>query len=109
MKLARAAVITAAISLGTYCVIALAAEHTVDQKDKQFSVKRIKVKVGDAINFRNLDPFFHNVFSLSDAKTFDLGSYQQGQSKAVVFDKPGAVEIECAMHPTMKMVVEVSK
>ena len=41
------------------------------------------------------------------AKTFDLGSYPQGQSKKVVFDKPGTVEVECAIHPEMKLVVEV--
>jgi len=64
--------------------------------------------VGDSINFRNEDPYFHNVFSLSDAKTFDLGSYPQGQSKKVTFDKPGTVEVECAIHPNMKLVVEVS-
>jgi plastocyanin len=49
------------------------------------------------------------VFSLSDPKTFDLGSYPQGQSKAVTFDKPGTVEIECSIHPEMQMVVEVEK
>ena len=64
--------------------------------------------MGDSINFRNEDPYFHNVFSLSDAKTFDLGSYPQGQSKKVTFDKPGTVEVECAIHPNMKLVVEVS-
>jgi plastocyanin len=49
------------------------------------------------------------VFSLSDPKTFDLGSYAQGQAKKVVFDKPGTVEVECAIHPDMKMNVEVAK
>ena len=54
-------------------------------------------------------PISMNIFSLSDTKTFDLGSYPQGQSKKVVFDKPGTVEIECAIHPDMKLVVEVKK
>ena len=81
----------------------------VEQKDKQFSVKHLKVKTGDSVSFRNADPFFHNVFSLSDTKTFDLGSYPQGQAKSVKFDKPGTVEIECAIHPGMKMAVEVAK
>ena len=45
-----------------------AKEHTVDQKDKQFSVKEISLKVGDSIIFRNSDPFFHNVYSLSPLK-----------------------------------------
>jgi plastocyanin len=86
-----------------------AAEQLVDQKDKQFSKKALKIKVGDAIEFRNSDPFAHNIFSLSDTKSFDLGSYPQGQSKKVTFDKPGKVEVECSIHPGMQMVIEVEK
>lgn len=86
-----------------------AADFEVAQKDKKFSQKSLTLKVGDSVNFKNEDPFVHNVFSLSDIKTFDLGSYPQGQSKKVTFDKPGTVEIECAIHPDMKLVVEVKK
>lgn len=88
---------------------ALAADHLVEQKGKAFSSKAITIKVGDGVDFRNTDPFNHNVFSLSDAKSFDLGSYPQGQAKKVVFDKPGTVEVECAIHPEMKMNIEVKK
>jgi plastocyanin len=88
---------------------ATAAEFTVDQKDKQFSVSHLKIKVGDTVNFVNNDPFFHNVFSLSDAKTFDLGSYPQGQGRTLTFNNPGVVEVECAIHSQMKLVVEVTK
>lgn len=88
---------------------ASAADQVIDQKDKQFSKKSIKVKVGDSVEFRNSDPFAHNIFSLSDVKSFDLGSYPQGQSKKVTFDKPGKVEVECSIHPTMQMVIEVEK
>lgn len=87
----------------------LAADVVVGQKNKEFTVKHLKVKVGDTVSFRNDDPFFHNVFSLSDAATFDLGSYPQGQSKTVAFKKPGKAEIECSIHPNMKMVVEVEQ
>lgn len=86
-----------------------AAEFEVVQKDKKFSQKALAVKVGDSVSFKNEDPFVHNIFSLSDVKTFDLGSYSQGQSKKVTFDKPGPVEIECAIHPDMKLAVEVKK
>jgi plastocyanin len=88
---------------------AFAKDYTVDQKDKQFSHKSLKIKVGDAVDFRNSDTVSHNIFSLSDTKSFDLGSYPQGQSKKVTFDKPGKVEIECSIHPSMQMVVEVEK
>ena len=88
---------------------ASAKEFEVVQKNKAFSQAALTVKVGDTVSFKNEDPFAHNVFSLSDVKTFDLGSYPKGQSKSVTFDKPGTVEIECAIHPDMKGVVEVKK
>lgn len=88
---------------------AYAKDYEILQKDKKFSQTTLKVKVGDVVNFKNEDPFSHNIFSLSDIKTFDLGSYPKGQSKSVTFDKPGTVEIECAIHPDMKLTVEVQK
>lgn len=85
------------------------AEFEIGQKGKKFSQKELTVKVGDTVSFKNDDPFFHNIFSLSDTKTFDLGSFPQGQSKKVTFDKAGTVEVECAIHPEMKVTIEVKK
>lgn len=90
-------------------VPAYAGEHVVSQKGKAFSARKMTVQVGDSVKFMNDDPFAHNVFSLSDAKSFDLGSYGQGLWKAVTLDKPGIVEVECAVHPDMRMVIEVKK
>ena len=84
-----------------------AAEHEVGQKNKAFSQDKLTVGVGDTVKFTNNDDFFHNVFSLSDAKFFDLGSYPKGDSMSVTFEQAGTVEVECAIHPSMKMVVEV--
>lgn len=103
------AVIYGAFALASLTCPALGAEHEVLQKGSAFSVKTLKVKVGDAVSFRNEDPYFHNVFSLSDVQSFDLGSYPQGQAKKVTFSKEGKVEVECAIHPAMKMVVETAK
>lgn len=85
----------------------LAAEHEVGQKNKAFTVKKLEIKKGDVVSFPNHDPFFHNVFSLSELKTFDLGSYKKGETKKITFDEAGTVEIECAIHPKMQMVIEV--
>lgn len=90
-----------------FAMPAQAGEHTVTQKGKAFSTKKLEVKTGDSVKFVNEDPFAHNVFSLSDAKSFDLGSYGQGAAKTIAFDKAGTVEVECAVHPDMKMIVEV--
>ncbi len=91
---------------------ASAEEFVVAQHDKSFvkdgqTVEKLTVKKGDTISFKNEDPFFHNIFSLSEIKTFDLGSYPAGQSKSVTFDKSGTVEVECAIHPQMFLEVEV--
>lgn len=86
---------------------AAATEHIVNQKGKSFVQKKVTVRVGDRVKFMNDDPFSHNVFSLSDSKSFDLGSYGQGQGKSVVMDVLGTVDVECAVHPDMKMTVEV--
>jgi len=100
------AVIAAGMGLATQVG---AAEFTALQKDKSFRPETLKIKVGDTVDFRNEDAIFHNVFSLSDTKSFDLGSYPKGQSRKVVFDKPGVVDIECSIHPEMHMKVEVTK
>ena len=79
----------------------------VEQKDKKFTTESLVIKVGDTVSFKNEDPFFHNVFSLSDAKLFDLGSYEQGASRDVTFDEAGEIEVECAIHPEMLMTILV--
>lgn len=86
-----------------------AATLTVLQKDKQFVPVTLQIKVGDSVNFMNEDPFYHNVFSLSDTKSFDLGSFPKGQFKTVVFNKAGKVNVECAIHPDMHLEIEVTK
>ena len=88
---------------------AAAPEHVVAQKDKAFSVKTLKAKVGDTITFRNDDPFAHNIFSLSSIQSFDLGTFGKGETKQVVLKKEGKMDVECAIHPEMKLTVEVEK
>lgn len=87
---------------------AQAAEHTVGQLNKQFTTEEITIKKGDVVQFRNQDPFFHNVFSLSDSKFFDLGSYPEGESRGVTFEDAGEIEVECAIHPSMKLKIHVA-
>lgn len=101
--------ITAALLAGLLAAPVLAEEHTVSQKGRAFLPKKLAVKQGDSVRFVNDDPFTHNVFSLSDTKSFDLGSYGQGLAKSVVMDKAGTVEVECAVHPDMKLTIEVAK
>jgi len=100
--------ISSAIAIALLFIgVAKAAEHEVVQKNKAFSVEELTIKAGDTVKFTNQDDFFHNVFSLSDLKTFDLGSYPKGEFKSVTFDKAGTVEVECAIHPSMLMTINV--
>ncbi len=105
----RNAVISLAFTMIAVNVTAVHAdEYKAVQKDKTFKPASLKVKVGDTVDFLNEDDFFHNVFSLSDIKSFDLGSYPKGQGRKVTFDKPGIVEVECSIHPEMQMKIEVT-
>ena len=80
---------------------------TVRQSDEQFVHHVTPVYRGATVDFPNADDVFHNVFSLSSAKTFDLGRYPKGQSKSVVFDKSGTVQVFCHIHSDMSAIILV--
>lgn len=75
------------------------------QHNKQFEPHLLVVPLGSVVAFPNLDPWFHNVFSLYRGKRFDLGLYEAGSQKAVRFDRLGASYIFCNIHPEMMAVV----
>ncbi|MEE9550381.1 MAG: carboxypeptidase regulatory-like domain-containing protein, partial [Candidatus Binatia bacterium] len=61
------------------------------------------------VTFPNNDDAWHNVFSNSEAKKFDLGLYSPGKTRNVTFDKPGVVRILCNVHPHMEAYVVVKE
>jgi plastocyanin len=75
------------------------------QKDKKFSPHLLVVPLGSTVDFPNLDPFFHNVFSQFNGKRFDLGLYEAGSTKTVRFDHEGISYIFCNIHPEMSAIV----
>jgi plastocyanin len=77
------------------------------QKDKRFVPTVLAVQVGDTVSFPNLDPFFHNVFSYSKVKRFDLGRYAEGASAEVVFDQPGVAQVYCEIHSSMRAYIHI--
>jgi plastocyanin len=95
------------LAIVSVAAAALAAEHTVAQKNIAFSQRTLKVKAGDSVRFTNDDPVPHNVISVSPSNPFDLGVFRKGESKSVVLGKPGAVDVECSIHPGMKMRIDV--
>jgi len=73
------------------------------QKNILFSPDLIAVRVGTAVEFPNLDDTYHNVFSYSKTKRFDLGRYRKNEKPGtVVFDKPGVVTVHCEIHDRMR-------
>ena len=81
--------------------------ETISQQDTAFVPAVLVVPPGATVDFLNQDPFFHNVFSYSQAKRFDLGRYPDGQSKAVTFEELGIVKVYCEVHDFMRAVVLV--
>jgi plastocyanin len=79
--------------------------YRIVQHNKMFQPDFLVVPMGSLVDFPNLDPWFHNVFSLYRGKKFDLGLYEAGAHKQVKFDRPGASYIFCNIHPGMTAVV----
>jgi len=79
----------------------------IRQRGENFVPRVIAVTVGSTVDFPNDDPIYHNVFSLSRTKTFDLGRFPQGKSRGQVFDKPGVVKVFCQIHSHMSATVMV--
>lgn len=71
------------------------------QHQERFEPHVLPVRQGTTITFPNDDPIYHNVFSLSRARTFDLGRYPQGDSKSLRFGSAGVVQVFCHIHADM--------
>lgn len=84
------------------------AEILIIQKDKKFDKPEITINKGDTIKFKNNETnVTHNVFSLGPSNSFELKTQPPGSESPVTFNEAGETEIECAIHPTMKLKVKV--
>jgi plastocyanin len=79
--------------------------YQVIQHHKMFVPHLLVVPAGSIVEFVNHDPWFHNVFSVSSTKRFDLGLYGPGLQKAVRFDRAGVSYLFCQLHPEMMAVI----
>jgi plastocyanin len=85
-------------------------EHSrvVTQKDATFKPHVLPVMAGTVVEWPNEDEIYHNVFSKSDVKPFDLQLYKKGDAgKNVLFEKPGQVDVFCSIHARMTCIVLV--
>jgi plastocyanin len=83
-------------------------EPEMEQQDRRFVPDLLVVAAGESVSFPNFDPIFHNVFSLSKAKSFDLGNYPKGQTRRITFPSPGIVSVYCHLHPNMTASILVT-
>jgi len=82
--------------------------HAVmDQRNERFVPHVLAVMTGTTVDFPNSDRIYHNVFSLSKTRRFDLGRYAVGNSKPVRFDQPGIVRVFCDIHSHMNAFILV--
>jgi plastocyanin len=81
--------------------------RVVEQRNETFLPRVTVVTRGSVVSFPNDDPYFHNVFSLSRAGTFDLGRYRQGQTREQRFSKPGLIKVFCHIHSHMSASIMV--
>lgn len=84
------------------------AAAAIAQENRIFVPDLLVIPVGSTVSFPNQDPIFHNVFSLSKAKLFDLGNYPKGQTRTVTFSKTGVVLVNCYLHPNMAAAIVVA-
>jgi plastocyanin len=83
------------------------AHASMTQDDERFVPHVLPIVRGTTVEFPNADDVFHNVFSLSSARTFDLGRYPKGSAKSVTFDQSGIVQVFCHIHSDMSAIVLV--
>jgi plastocyanin len=95
--------------LGTMFVARAGEKHLVSQKGKTFSSSELSVKVGDVVTFQNDDEVAHNAFSASKTQPFNTKIQTPGSTADITFTTEGTVEIRCAIHPSMKMTIHVTK
>jgi len=89
-------------------IVSVVTTNRIAQHDAMFSKHVLPVMIGTTVEWPNNDDIYHNVFSMSDAKQFDLGLYKgDPPDKRVTFDKPGRVDVFCSIHENMHCIVLV--
>jgi hemoglobin len=79
----------------------------VEQRNKTFMPRVLAVPVGSTVQFPNFDGIYHNVFSISAPKKFDVGLYKDGETREVKVDKPGVIRLGCNIHAKMASYILV--
>ena len=79
----------------------------IEQRGRQFIPQALAVLKGTTVTFPNRDDEYHNAFSRSDAKPFDLGRYATNETRDVACETLGLIRIRCEIHSNMHAVIAV--
>jgi plastocyanin len=79
----------------------------MDQRNETFLPRVLTIDQGTLVDFPNNDTTYHNVFSLSKTRKFDLGRYARGKSKSIRFERAGVVRVFCDIHSHMSAFILV--
>jgi plastocyanin len=105
----RVLLVLVALGLFGPSALAWAAQRTIHQKGRLFSTDLTTIKKGESLTFLNDDTVPHNVISTSPGNQFDLGSQRPGTSTDIAFTQAGEVQVFCAIHPRMKIIIAVTE
>jgi len=105
---ARDCVVSLPEAVGPAPATAAVSKPEIRQVHQSFQPRVLAIPAGTTVDFPNDDPIFHNAFSYSKPKRFDLGKYGKGKSASVTFDKPGIVQVFCDIHASMSAFVWVA-
>lgn len=98
-----------AIVLGLVTGVAIAAEFEVRQVGRMFTPARLNVGKGSVVHFVNDEKIVHHAFVDTPQFAADSGDIPPGESRDIVFTRPGSYTVRCAIHPQMRMMVDVSE
>ena len=82
-------------------------QRVVEQRDRQFAPHVLAIPPGSTVAFPNFDGIYHDVFSISPTKKFDVGLYKDGDTRDVKFEKSGLVRLGCNIHAKMSSYIVV--
>jgi plastocyanin len=100
--------VAALVAFAAGCAAAFAADKAINQKGRVFSESAVSIKKGDTLTFVNDDNIAHNILSTTSGNEFNLGTQAPGTSTPYTFKASGEVTVLCAIHPRMKLVVNVA-
>ena len=82
-----------------------ATKHTVEMKNKRYEPADLTIKVGETVEWENLDDHDHTV--VADDKSFKSDNISSGDTYEFTFKKAGKFRYACQYHPRMKGIITV--